>query len=70
MVRQAYKRLDNIFGTEQKILLLFLEISAILVNVWFAFWAGFCYSFRTPMCSSSTQRGTCIIRTPFWFSLL
>lgn len=30
MVRQAYKRLDNIFGTEQKILLLLLEFSAIL----------------------------------------
>lgn len=32
MVRQAYKRLDNIVGTEQKILLLFLELSAVLVN--------------------------------------
>lgn len=32
MIRQAYERLDNIFGTEQKILLLFLKLSAILVN--------------------------------------
>lgn len=31
MVRQAYKMLDNIFGTEQKILL-FLELSAVPVN--------------------------------------
>lgn len=32
MIRQAYERLDHIFGTEQKILLLFLNLSAILVN--------------------------------------
>lgn len=32
MARQAYKRLENIFGTEQKILLLFLELSAIIDN--------------------------------------
>ena len=32
MIRQAYERLGNISGTEQKILLLFLKPSAILVN--------------------------------------
>lgn len=32
MIRQAYERFANIFGTEQKILLLFLKLSATPVN--------------------------------------
>jgi len=32
MIRQVYERLDHVFATEQKILLLFLKLSAILVN--------------------------------------
>lgn len=51
MVRQAYKRLDNIFGTEKKILLLFLELSAILVNGLVCFLDWILLFFRTPLCS-------------------
>lgn len=50
MIRQAFERLGNIFGSEQKILLS-LKLSAMLVNwlVCFLDWVwGF---FRTSMCS-------------------
>lgn len=50
MIRQAYERLDHIFGREQKILLLFLKLSAVLVNWLVSFWTGLCHFLSGHLC--------------------